>query len=106
MITFATCNLLYIQNMNNHEYTNDAVALLRRLIQTPSVSRTETAAADIMQQEMERCGLKPQRDANNVWAIGDSYNPSRPTLLPNIDVAIVGEPTGMQPAVAEKGLMV
>ncbi|MBP5338460.1 MAG: M20 family metallo-hydrolase [Prevotella sp.] len=27
-------------------------------------------------------------------------------LLPPIDVAIVGEPTGMQPAVAEKGLMV
>jgi acetylornithine deacetylase len=26
--------------------------------------------------------------------------------LPEIDVAIVGEPTGMQPAVAEKGLMV
>ena len=28
------------------------------------------------------------------------------TLLPHIDVAIVGEPTGMRPAVAEKGLMV
>lgn len=27
-------------------------------------------------------------------------------LLPQIDIAIVGEPTGMQPAVAEKGLMV
>lgn len=27
-------------------------------------------------------------------------------LLPHIDCAIVGEPTGMQPAVAEKGLMV
>jgi acetylornithine deacetylase len=27
-------------------------------------------------------------------------------LLPSIDVAIVGEPTGMQPAIAEKGLMV
>lgn len=27
-------------------------------------------------------------------------------LLPGIDMAIVGEPTGMQPAVAEKGLMV
>jgi len=27
-------------------------------------------------------------------------------LLPKIDVAIVGEPTGMQPAIAEKGLMV
>ena len=28
------------------------------------------------------------------------------TLLPRIDVALVGEPTGMQPAIAEKGLMV
>ena len=27
-------------------------------------------------------------------------------LLPQVDVAIVGEPTGMQPAIAEKGLMV
>ena len=27
-------------------------------------------------------------------------------LLPHIDCAIVGEPTGMQPAIAEKGLMV
>jgi acetylornithine deacetylase len=27
-------------------------------------------------------------------------------LLPPIDVAVVGEPTGMQPAIAEKGLMV
>ena len=27
-------------------------------------------------------------------------------LLPSVDVAIVGEPTGMQPAVAEKGVMV
>ena len=27
-------------------------------------------------------------------------------LLPPIDVALVGEPTGMQPAIAEKGLMV
>ena len=28
------------------------------------------------------------------------------TLLPHIDAALVGEPTGMQPAIAEKGLMV
>lgn len=28
------------------------------------------------------------------------------TQLPHIDVALVGEPTGMQPAIAEKGLMV
>lgn len=28
------------------------------------------------------------------------------SLLPKVDVAIVGEPTGLQPAIAEKGLMV
>jgi acetylornithine deacetylase len=28
------------------------------------------------------------------------------TLMPKIDVALVGEPTGMHPAIAEKGLMV
>ncbi len=28
------------------------------------------------------------------------------TVMPRIDVALVGEPTGMQPAIAEKGLMV
>jgi acetylornithine deacetylase len=27
-------------------------------------------------------------------------------MLPHIDIALVGEPTGMQPAIAEKGLMV
>lgn len=32
--------------------------------------------------------------------------PSVLPLLPHIDVALVGEPTGMQPAIAEKGLMV
>ena len=35
----------------------------------------------------------------------DGFSRALP-LLPKIDVAIVGEPTGMQPAIAEKGLMV
>lgn len=35
----------------------------------------------------------------------DGFSRALP-LLPPVDVAIVGEPTGMQPAVAEKGLMV
>lgn len=170
------------------EYLEDAVDLLRRLIATPSVSRDETGAADIMQGEIERLGFHAHREANNVWAIADGYDEARPTLLlnahidtvkpvaswtrnpfspdiedgrfyglgsndcggglvsllqafrylssraqhyniiylasaeeevsgangisralpllPKVDVAIVGEPTGMQPAVAEKGLMV
>lgn len=175
--------------MDIKQYTDDAVALLRRLIATPSTSRDERAAADIMEQELRRLGFAPRREANNVWVEPTRHSPQKPTLLlnahidtvkpvasytrnpfepsledgtlyglgsndcggglvsllqafrllekddscpynlvylasaeeevsgkdgisralpmlPHIDVALVGEPTGMQPAVAEKGLMV
>ena len=175
--------------MTTQAYTDEAVRLLSHLIATPSVSRDERRAADIMQEALTRYGFTPQREANNVWAMAHHYNEARPTLLlnahldtvkpvstytrnpyepsleegilyglgsndcggglvsllqvfrildssdscpynlaylasaeeevsgkdgisralpllPHIDVAIVGEPTGMQPAVAEKGLMV
>lgn len=174
--------------MTKEEFQKDAVSLLKRLIATPSVSRREAGAADIMQRQMESYGLAPRREANNVWALDPGFTASRPTLLlnahidtvkpvdswqrppftpsiegdrlyglgsndcggglvtllqvfrtllllernynlvylasaeeevsgadgirralpllPKIDAAIVGEPTGMQPAIAEKGLMV
>lgn len=175
--------------MTAQQYTGEAVSLLSHLIATPSVSRDEHRAADIMEEELTRCGFTPHREANNVWAIGPCQREDRPTLLlnahidtvkpvasytrnpyepsledgtlyglgsndcggglvsllqvfrelsanercpynlvylasaeeevsgkdgisrvlpllPHVDVAIVGEPTGMQPAVAEKGLMV
>lgn len=173
------------------EQTNAAVALLKRLIATPSVSRDETAAADIIEEYLREHGAEPQRHGNNVWAVTKNFDEGRPTLLlnahidtvrpvngwqrdpyapvqeedrlyglgsndcggglvtllhvflgceedaekckgvnlvylasaeeevsgkngiesalpllPKIDFAIVGEPTGMQPAIAEKGLMV
>ena len=175
--------------MTVQQYTGEAVSLLSHLIATPSVSRDERRAADIMEEELTRCGFTPHREAHNVWAIGPCQREDRPTLLlnahidtvkpvasytrnpyepsledgilyglgsndcggglvsllqvfrelsasercpynlvylasaeeevsgkdgisralpllPHVDVAIVGEPTGMQPAVAEKGLMV
>lgn len=175
--------------MTAQQYTGEAVSLLSHLIATPSVSRDERRAADIMEEELTRCGFTPHREANNVWTIGPCQREDRPTLLlnahidtvkpvasytrnpyepsledgtlyglgsndcggglvsllqvfrelsasercpynlvylasaeeevsgkdgisralpllPHVDVAIVGEPTGMQPAVAEKGLMV
>ena len=175
--------------MTTQQYTTEAVSLLSHLIATPSVSRDERRAADIMEEELRRCGFEPRREANNVWATGHHVSDKRPTLLlnahidtvkpvasytrnpyepsledgtlyglgsndcggglvsllqvfrelsasercpynlvylasaeeevsgkdgisralpllPHVDVAIVGEPTGMQPAVAEKGLMV
>ncbi|MDO4171176.1 MAG: M20 family metallo-hydrolase [Prevotellaceae bacterium] len=179
-----------------NRYTNDAVELLKRLIATPSVSRSESDAADIMQQAMEEYGFTPHREGNNLWIMSCHWDDSLPTLLlnahidtvkpvatwqrnpfipimegdrlyglgsndcggglvallqvfraisarmdedtatgrppfnmiylasceeevsgaggiravlpllPKVDVAIVGEPTGMQPAIAERGLMV
>ncbi len=176
--------------MTTEELTQEAVSLLQKLIATPSVSRDETKAADIMQEAMESYGFAPTRVGNNLWIQSRDWSDNRPTLLlnahidtvkpvaswtrdpfaptieddtlyglgsndcggglvsllqvfrelvnskkplpynlvylasceeevsgingirsvidrlPKIDVAIVGEPTGMQPAVAEKGLMV
>lgn len=174
--------------MTQEQYVSDAVQLLKKLIATPSVSRNEKDAADIMEQTIRSYGFEPQREVNNLWIIDPHYDESRPTLLlnahidtvkpvaswsrdpfspdvedgvlyglgsndcggglcsllqifrmltekpqsynliylasaeeevsgkdgitralpllPHIDLAIVGEPTGMNPAVAEKGLMV
>ena len=173
--------------MDTIQYTNDAVELLKRLISIPSVSRDETAAADVFEQQVSAWGLPARRIGNNIL-IQEELNPHQPTLLlcahidtvkpvstwtrdpftpvvedgrlyglgandcggglvsllavyrllrglslkynlvylasceeevsgeggfrlalpelPPIDVAIVGEPTDMQPAIAEKGLMV
>lgn len=174
--------------MTHDNYVYEAVELLKKLIATPSVSRDESRAADIIEDYMTSRGLAPRREANNVFAICDDYDESKPTmllnahidtvkpvatwtrdpfapeidgdrlyglgsndcgggltallqayraglrrkreynivyvasaeeevsgsegivrvlpLLPEIDIAMVGEPTGMQPAIAEKGLMV
>lgn len=181
--------------MTYKEQTNEAVELLKRLIATPSVSRDEKAAADVLEAYMKEKGLNPQRHGNNVWSLSPNFDASKPVillnahldtvkpvagwqhdpftpvieddnlyglgsndcggglvsllmtymghigkptspiqpinpinliflasceeevsgkngiesvlpLLPKIDFAIVGEPTGMQPAIAEKGLMV
>lgn len=173
--------------MDIYQYTNEAVELLKSLITTSSVSREECAAADILADFIEKCGLPAKRIGNNIL-VHEALNPEKPTLLlnahldtvkpvstwtrdpfsptveddrlyglgandcggglvsllqvyrllrgkntpynlvylasceeevsgaggfslalpelPKIDVAIVGEPTGMQPAIAEKGLMV
>ena len=173
--------------MDMHQYTHDAVELLKALISTPSVSRDETAAADVFAGFIGSYGLPVRRIGNNLL-VQEELDPAKPTLLlnahidtvkpvstwtrdpftptidgdrlyglgsndcggglvsllqvyrmlrgmsipynlvylasceeevsgangfslalpelPPIDVAIVGEPTGMQPAIAEKGLMV
>ena len=174
--------------MDIKQYTNEAVELLQRLIATPSVSREESAAADVLADFIGKYEMPVKRIGNNIL-VQEAIDPNKPTLLlnahidtvkpvstwtrdpftptiedddrlyglgsndcggglvsllqvyrilrtrdvpynimylasceeevsgengfrlalpqlPHIDVAIVGEPTGMQPAIAEKGLMV
>ena len=167
---------------------NDATSLLKALIATPSTSRNETDAANLLSSYLDRWHLPHGREGNNLWVGCPDWQNDHPTvmlnahidtvkpvstwkrqpyeavqegdiiyglgsndcggglvsllqayrvmqkkprnynilwvasaeeevsgkdgfsrvlpLLPKIDVAIVGEPTGMQPAIAEKGLMV
>ena len=170
------------------QYVNDAVELLSRLIATPSVSREEAQATDVMAQYLQWWNIPYGREGNNLWVGCPNWNDQLPTvmlnahidtvkpvatwtrdpfqpaiegdtlyglgsndcggglvatlqayrimvnqprnynllwvcsaeeevsgkdgfsrvlpLLPPVNIAIVGEPTGMQPATAEKGLMV
>ena len=75
--------------METTQYLDDAVALLRLLIATPSVSRDEARAADIMEDAMRGYGLSPWREANNVWAIAPGYDDKKPTLLLNAHIDTV-----------------
>ena len=58
-----------------------AIELLKRRIATPSVSRDESAAADIVEAQMVEMGFKPQRKGNNVWAEAWAYDAGKPTIL-------------------------
>ena len=75
--------------MTQEQYVSDAVQLLKKLIATPSVSRNEKDAADIMEQTIRSYGFEPQREANNLWIIDPHYDESRPTLLLNAHIDTV-----------------
>lgn len=59
------------------------IELLRSLVATPSVSRAESATADIIYGYLAERGAGPRRLANNVYAIAPGYVAGRPTLLLN-----------------------
>lgn len=72
--------------MNKQQVTilkNDAVALLKRLIATPSFSKSEEATADLIEQYIQSAGVITERFLHNVWATNKHFDPARPTLLLN-----------------------
>ena len=74
--------------MDIKQYTNDAVELLMQLIKTPSVSRDEAAAADILVDFIGKWGMPCQRIGNNVL-IQEEMDPQKPTMLLNAHIDTV-----------------
>ncbi len=70
--------------MEKHPRFDEAVALLRRLIATPSPSREESATADIWEEWLRSQGVdNVERLHNNVFAVAPGFDPTRPTLMLN-----------------------
>lgn len=66
-----------------------ATDLLRRLIATPSVSREEGQAAQLLCETLEKNRFTPHRIGNNVWTLAGKYDPAKPTLLLNSHIDTV-----------------
>ena len=63
---------------------NQAIELLKVLINTPSLSREEGDATDRLQHFIERGApvqCEVHRHLNNLWCVAPGYDASRPTLL-------------------------
>ena len=56
-----------------------AIDLLEELIHTPSISREENDAADLIEQFFVHNNITPHRHGNNVWAIANGYDSTRPS---------------------------
>ena len=62
---------------------NDAIALLQRLIATPSLSGNESDTADILAAELASRGVVVRRHHNNIWALSEGFDANKPTLMLN-----------------------
>ena len=68
--------------MKYKELYDDAIALLRELIRTPSFSREEGATADIIAKWLSDKGLSDvHRHGNNVWVKNLHFDRAKPTIL-------------------------
>lgn len=63
--------------------TTDAIALLKRLIETPSFSSEEDQTALLIEQWFDKYHINYKRNVNNVWAINKHFDKTKPTLLLN-----------------------
>lgn len=69
--------------MNNNTLYTAAVELLSQLIATPSFSKEEDKTALILEQFFQSHGIPTNRFLNNVWAVNQHYDATKPSLLLN-----------------------
>ena len=62
---------------------HEAIALLQRLISTPSFSREEAGTAALFEAFFRQKNIPAQRLGNNVWAKSKHWDEAKPTLLLN-----------------------
>lgn len=68
---------------NKQKYASAAIALLQKLIATPSFSKEEDVTASILFHYLNDNGVTPNRHFNNVWAANKHFDPVKPTILLN-----------------------
>lgn len=61
----------------------EAISLLQRLIATPSLSGEESGTADILAAELTARGVAVRRHYNNIYALSQGFDASKPTLMLN-----------------------
>lgn len=62
---------------------HEAISLLQRLIATPSLSGEESGTADILAAELTARGVAVRRHYNNIYALSQGFDASKPTLMLN-----------------------
>ncbi|TRX62155.1 M20/M25/M40 family metallo-hydrolase [Fulvivirga sp. M361] len=61
----------------------EAIDLLKQLIEIPSFSREEEKTADLLAEFLEAHHAKVKRSGNNVWAFNKYFDATKPTILLN-----------------------
>lgn len=69
--------------MWNEKLYDVAVALLKQMIATPSLSREEDGTATLISEFLTAMEIPHERHLNNIWALNKHYDPAKPNILLN-----------------------
>lgn len=75
--------------MNTEFLLTEAIGLLKSLINIPSISKEEEAAADYLQSYIESIGIETRRKGNNIACFSPMFDLRKPTILLNSHIDTV-----------------